>query len=287
MEDVLRQLKEDYQRTIDKIKDDPFRGKELICYEDVLKAHYLIADYFIHEGEKVIFGVKDFNLLGSTLGRQFTSFGGHPKWTRPEEICATLFYGLIKNHAFHDANKRTALLTLLYQLNRLGRTISAQQKEFECLAVDIAKDGLHEYKRFEKFKNHPDKEVLFIAEFLKSNTRLIDKKYYQITFQEFERLLKKYDCHMEVVAGCHVDIIKEEKRKIFFGKNKIERRKVIQIGFPGWKRQINPKAVKEVLKAAGLTAENGIDSQVFFHGTDPLGALIDEYRGPLKRLKDK
>ena len=53
---------------------------------------------------------------------------------------------------------------------------------------------------------------------------------------------------------------KQRKKKKFFGllkRNKETR--VLQIGFPGWKRQINPKAVKNVLKMCGLF-ENGLIS---------------------------
>jgi len=42
-----------------------------------------------------------------------------------------------------------------------------------------------------------------------------------------------------------------------------------------------------VLSAAGLTAENGVDSDVFFKDADPTYELIREYRNPLIRLKDK
>lgn len=61
----------------------------------------------------------------------------------------------------------------------------------------------------------------------------------------------------------------------------------MQIGFPGWKKKINLKAAKEVLNKTGLTAANGIDSKVFYQDVSPMGALIDEFRYPLMRLKDK
>ena len=78
---------------------------------------------------------------------------------------------------------------------------------------------------------------------------------------------------------------RKEIRKFFFKKEKEER--ILQIGFPGWKRQINPKAIKSVLSKAGLTAENGVDSDVFFRDAEPAYELIREYRNPLRRLKDK
>lgn len=288
MDFTLPKIEEEYLRTVGRIEDDPFSDILLISYKDVIKAHYLIADYFINEGEETICGIKDFNILGSALGRQITGFGTYQKWTKTEEICATLFYGLIKNHAFHDANKRTALLVLLYQLHRQGRTIDVKQKEFEALAVAIAANKLSKYKRFENFKKHPDAEVLFIADFIRRSTRSIDKKYYTITFREFDVLLRKHGYFLEDATGNYINVFKVVKETSLLGlSTKYSHKKIFQIGFPGWKKQIGPKALKETLKACELTDEHGIDSQTFFFGADSLNALIDEYRGPLKRLKDK
>jgi len=286
---MILQLQEEYERHIRQIAEDPFSGdRKLICFREVIKAHYLIADYFMAEGEQIICGVKDLNILGSSLGRQIAGFGAFNKWETAEEKCATLFYGLIKNHPFHDANKRTALLTLLYHLNKLDRVIDTEQRDFENLAVNVAGDTYQFYKKFKRFEDQPDKEVRFIADFLRKNTRKIDKQLYQVTFQEFNTLLHKFNVYLENPNGNHIDVVTlKEKRKLLGLRKEIDRIKILQIGFPGWKRQVNPKALKEVLKVAKLTPENGVDSQTFFKGAEPLGALIDQYSGPLKRLKDK
>jgi death-on-curing protein len=281
----------EYERILNQIKNDPFDQEKLICYKELIRAHFHVIDFFYSDKERIVYGVKDLNLLGSTLGRQIAGYSGIRKWKSDEEICATLFYGIIKNHAFHDANKRTALLTLLYHLLKLGRTIDAKQKEFEDLAVRIASNSLEDYPKFKtkKFQKLEDKEVYFIANFIKRNTREIEKKYYPVTFHEFGQLLKRHGFYFEVASGgAFLDVMGTSSQSAFFGliQRKYQKR-YIQVGFPGWKRQINAKAVKEILKATGLTAENGIDSKVFFKGAEPLTALIDQYRGPLVRLKDK
>lgn len=287
MNRILPYLKQDFDRVYKKLDDTKFKELNLISYEDVLKAHYLIADYFHNDGEEIVYGVKDLNILGSALGRQLTGFGSYQKWNRSEEICATLFYGLIKNHAFHDGNKRTALLVLLYHLYRQGKTINVKQREFENLAVRIAADDYEAYRKFLKYKHMPDSKILFIADFLRNSTYSIDKKAYTITYQELDTLLRKYDCYLSDASGNFINVIKIKKEKFLGVLNKEKPVRVLQIGFHGWKRQIHPKALKEVLKATELTAENGFDSQVFFKGAEPLYSLIDEYRGPLKRLKDR
>ena len=282
-------IETEFQRNLKLVKDDSFGSDRFITHEEVLKAHFLVIDFFSSVTENITYGVKDFNLLGSTLGRQISGYEDYQRWKKPEEICATLFYGLIKNHVFHDANKRTALLTLLYHLLKFGRTIDTTQKEFEFLALCVASDALDEYGAYNssQYKNKHDKEIYFIADFIRRNTRDIDKRYYPVTYQEFNRLLNNYGFSMEI-SGAFIDIIGNETEKKFFGLvKKSYQKRYIQVGFPGWKRQINARAVKEILKAVGLTAGNGIDSKVFYKGAEPLTALIDQYKGPLIRLKDK
>src|SRR5690242_1269291 len=92
-------------------KDDPYDGKFTIGLFDVLRAHYAIADYFYSEGYGVGgIGPRDINLLHSALHRQFVGWGTARKWTDHHDIVATVMYGLIMDHPFHDANKRTAFL---------------------------------------------------------------------------------------------------------------------------------------------------------------------------------
>lgn len=288
MEFIIPKIEEEYLRTLRLVPEEPLVGVNYISIKDAVKAHYLIADYFINEGEETICGVKDYNILGSAIGRQYTGFGISMKWKTPHEICATLFYGLIKNHAFHDANKRTALLVLLYQLHRFGLTVDAPQKEFEDLAVNIASDNYDKYKRFKNFKGVSDAEIRFIADFLRRFTRKVDNRYYQITYQEFDGLLKKHGCYLSAPTGNFINVYKKVEEKSFLGlRTKVIHKRVHQIGFPGWKKQVNIKALKETLKACKLTIEYGVDSQSFFFGADSLNALIDEYSGPLKRLKNK
>ncbi len=288
MKNLPRHLFQDYERTKKQIKDDPFIANGLISYDDVLRAHYLICDYFIDEGEEIVYGIKDMNILGSALGRQVTGFNGKLKWDQPLQICATLFFGLVKNHSFHDGNKRTALLILIYHLLTFKKTITSKQKEFEVLSVRVAAGTLAMYPRYKYFEDKQDSQILFLSDFLRRNTRNVDKRYYPITYNDFNSLLKNYNYRIEPKPSSNsADVIKKKVKTSIFGTKKDTERRVIQIGFPGWKRQVNPKAVKEVLKAANLTADDSVDSQAFYRGAEPLSALIDEFRGPLKRLKDK
>jgi death-on-curing family protein len=99
--------------------EDPFYSSETIGLHDLLAAHFLIIDYFAEKNYGVGgVGPRSLDLLHSALSRQFTGYDGARKWNGLYENCATLLYGLVMNHPFHDANKRTALLVVLSLLQR-------------------------------------------------------------------------------------------------------------------------------------------------------------------------
>jgi len=175
MEYLASPIKKEYDRWMAQLGEkDPYTGANSIGIHDVLRAHFLVADYFYNEDEGIGgVGPKSLDMLHSALYRQFISFGGIVKWTNKFDICATLFYGLIKNHPFHDANKRTAFLACLYHLQKIGRCANAPQKEFENLTVDIAENQLLKFSRFKRLikGKTENPEILFISDFFKRKTR--------------------------------------------------------------------------------------------------------------------
>ena len=58
-------------------------------------------------------GVKDPNLLDSAINRSKQSVFGEDAHPTIYEKAAALFESVAKNHAFHNANKRTALASLI------------------------------------------------------------------------------------------------------------------------------------------------------------------------------
>jgi death-on-curing protein len=91
--------------------------------------------------------------------------------------------------------------------------------------------------------------------------------------------------------GNFISVVRVEPAKAggFLGIGSRPEREVFlaQVGFPGWKTQVNRAALKTVREATKLTTENGCDTQVLFEGAEPLDSLISEYAEPLKRLATK
>jgi death-on-curing protein len=268
--------------------DDQYDTQETVGLLDVLRAHFLIADYFFgKESGLGGIGPRDLHLLHSAVYRQFVAYGGITKWRTPYEKAATLVFGLVTDHPFHDANKRTGLLTYLYALHKMNRYPTNGQNDLENFMVEVAERSLDKYRRMkELLRRADDADVLFIADYLKRNSRERDSRYYTITYKELDSRLRDFShClsnpHNNYIDICRIDYGREFP---FFGKQKEKLVKIAQIGFPSWKSQVGKGAIATVRRAAKLTAEHGVDSAMFYRGADPLKALIAQYEGPLQRL---
>lgn len=260
--------------------------------KDVLRAHFLIANHFYLEGEGLGgIGPKSIPLLLSAVDRQFVGYGGTPKWTDRFDICATLFFGLIKNHAFHDANKRTAFLSVLFLLYRFGWCPSVPETEFEDFTVEISDNLLSKYARYKDLVKNgdPDPEVRFISWYLRRNTRQVDKSQYSVTFRELKVILNRYGFDLRHPSGNHINVVRLEKRRRFFGLGALEEfeTRVCQIGFPRWTAEVGRSALKTVREATNLSARDGVDSAAFFKGLDPMQSLIASYNKPLMSLANR
>jgi len=287
LEDVHPDLAADFERWCHKIPLEIPHVPNEVTAEDVLRAHFLLAEHFREHGEGMAgVGPRSLHLLQSAVSRQSVSLGGILKWTGLFDVTATLFYGIIKDHAFHDANKRTALLTALYQLQRGGRIPIIEQKDLEVLTVRTADDRLSEYGDYSRFLGRDDEEVRFIAHFLKRGTREVDSRTYVITYRQLDSILRGFGAYLENAHGNKIDVMKEvqEYRGILsFGKKRVQKR-VAQIGFHDWGAEVPRGEIKIVREALELTPANNVDSQCFYQGVDALKSLIREYDTPLKRL---
>ncbi|PWU14062.1 MAG: type II toxin-antitoxin system death-on-curing family toxin [Bdellovibrio sp.] len=83
-------------------------------------------------------GVKDEGLLLSALGQPESGFGDQYFHKDLYEMAAAYLFHLVKNHAFHDGNKRIAALTAAVFLEVNGLTVTADEDEFEKLVLDAA-----------------------------------------------------------------------------------------------------------------------------------------------------
>lgn len=119
--------------------------------EDVLDIHRALVDLFRDDEDTISPpGARDENLLHSACARPFTGLGGIEKYQSDLEKSAALFHSLVQNHAFHNGNKRTAIVTLLTALHRNGLRFTVKVEDddifdFVCAVAQNQMPGRDEH----------------------------------------------------------------------------------------------------------------------------------------------
>jgi death-on-curing protein len=252
---------------------------------EILRGYYILADYFSDtsgggSAEPMTIGLRENgHLLASAVGRQVVKFESRLKYEHNLDVCATLFYGLTKNHAFLDGNKRIALLSLLSHLIKCGYYPSESIEDFEALVLAVAANDLKEsYPMVHgKLKDADGWEVALISALLKRMTKKKDHSYHtNITMSEFAAALRRNGATCELEANnkirCAIDAAGAVKR--------------YSISFMGWTRPVGATQARECLSVLGLydqhaTYQNFVEKRPSFY------SLISKYEEPLRRLKDK
>ena len=85
-------------------------------------------------------GIRDIGLLESALESPFQSYGGVELYPSIQAKAARLCYGLVKNHAMIDGNKRLGCHVMLVFLALNGYEMKYAQKELSDLILDVAAD---------------------------------------------------------------------------------------------------------------------------------------------------
>lgn len=253
----------------------PCNYAEGLSYDDVLTVHFVLSDMFYGIGSGLGgIGPKSLDLLLSAISRQHVSFSGVDKWTKPEDLAATLLYGIVLNHPFHDANKRTGFLSALLLLERYKITIRVTEKQFEDFIVSVAERSFRELEKFKRsFAGQDDADVRYIAHYIRLCTRQSDKKDYIVTYRELDSLLRRFGFGLSNPHANTIDVIEIDSG-----------RRVCNIGCHGHSRQVAKPVIKYVRQETGLDFLNGCDSGAFFKGEEPINNLLAKYYEPLERL---
>lgn len=87
-------------------------------------------------------GIRDNNLLDSALQAPFQTFVQIDLYPTIQEKAVRLGYGLIKNHAMFDGNKRLGTHVMLVTLSLNGITLNYTQTELEAEILNVANGNL-------------------------------------------------------------------------------------------------------------------------------------------------
>ena len=100
--------------------------------------------------ESDLFGVEKDDSFRSSIAAIYQSFGGKELYPSVQEKAASLLYFIVKNHSFHDGNKRIAATIFLYFLDKNGLLYRDGQKSISDSALVATTIMIAESKPEEK-----------------------------------------------------------------------------------------------------------------------------------------
>ena len=83
-------------------------------------------------------GVRDLNLLESSIHRPFATFDDQELYPHAIDKAAAIIESIVKNHPFADGNKRTGYILMRLFLLKNQKDIKASQEEKYEFVINIA-----------------------------------------------------------------------------------------------------------------------------------------------------
>lgn len=234
--------------------------------------HWQIVDEFAQQNDPIGGGVRTLALLESTALRPHTSLAGIAKYPTAAMAGAALFHSVVHNHAFHDGNKRTALVALIAFLDTNGWLLQAEENELYAYVLRVAQHKICEdYDPSES--TGADRETLAIAEWLHERLRRVQKGEFVIQWRVLQRLLANYGCEFKMAhRGNRMDITRDGKRS--------------QIQYTGDGMDVARNTIHKIRHDLALDETHGVDSQAFYRGHARVPEFINRYRKILTRLAE-
>lgn len=283
--------------------------KTLEC-EQVVKIHDLLSREAKVSGDPIHPpGLRSRDLLESSVHIQKTGMYGTYKYTCPLHNAMALTYSLTTSHAFHNGNKRTALVSMLAHLDRNNFVLKEHVEEIHlfCLFISCASHRLDEFmkcknlgdienlrkkienSKIEGIEREPllqniDKEVALMHKWILKNARTFSIEERKITFKQLQEILARYD--FKVSYDHRRRLMNFSKKKdlfdIIFGGESAN----LPMQLSGNEQdKLSLKDVQKIRHFLQLTDNDGIDSKAFYEGSGiSLDPFIKKYRKVLNEL---
>lgn len=236
--------------------------------QNVINIHEELVRVFQEENDPISPpGVKDNGLLESACARPRTSLGGIEKYGTLPEKMAALFHSLTKNHAFHNGNKRTALVTLLTSLYRNDYHLKSDVTDdiIYDLVINVTADNF-------PTKGHSlniDGVVQELASWIRTHLEYIDPKLSSMTLKEFVKRCEQAGARSKTVKGGSVSIL-NGNRSVKISKST---------------RHLDGPAIARYLGILNLSESSaGIVPSEFQSGASPARQQIYRFISALRRL---
>ena len=242
-------------------------GVELPNFEDVMDIHWYLVEAFKDDEDPLEPpGARDENLVHSACMRPNTGIGDQDKYPTEYDKIAALFHSLTQNHAFHNGNKRTALVTLLCSLYRVGKVFdySISDDDVYEATVAVANGGFIQHSE----RLAPDQAVDAISSWLRANTVARNISPSDMDRDDFVQRCQAAGCEVRPYPGGI--LIQNGDRSVRIGSDT---------------RKFSGKVARRYLSVLNLNMnQTGMTFAEFQNVEDAERSEIYRYMGALRRL---
>lgn len=267
-----------------------------LSVEDVMELHELLCDNYqlLPDMEPISpRGIKNEHLLHSAVSRQLVGSGDFYKYNTIYRNCATLIYGLVKNHSFHNGNKRMGFLALIKHLYVNGLVLRpglSHEEIYELLRTladnDLVSHSKKFYPKFYKSLGRLDEwddviEIDYIAYWLRqsSESKLSKVKQARISLGDLKAMLEKKGCTFEQTRT-NIEISwRPNLLQSLLGKNP----KHFKMRVPNGKF-LTLNYIEHIRKEFDLSLNDGVDNVSFYDDENFLSQEIVSYKKIIYKL---
>lgn len=256
-------------------------SEEYLKRDEVLTIYNeLVSDFESLDDPIQPAGIKDENLLDAAIFHPLTSYEHIFKYPTIETSAAALMYALSHNHAFHNGNKRTAIVAMMVFLDRHNICLICNEDELFKISLKLA-----DHKMVDAASLYPDAEIYELAKWIHLKSKIMKKGERPITLRKLKQILTHFDC---TILG-NGKVQRTIHTKPIFGFSRPPRilfstRAINQIISDG--RDVDTWLVKSIREDLELTPEKGgVDSEIFYEMAKLTPSdFITKYKTLLKRL---
>ena len=263
--------------------------------DEIVELHKILCDNYnlLPEMEPVSPpGIKNRDMLESAVSRQLVGSGDFYKYADIFSNCATLVFGLVKNHSFHNGNKRIGFLALIKHLYSNGYVIRPyirHQEIYELLRLlaDTALEdhaavyNKHFFKQHRRAKWTDDIQIKYLTLWLRQNVEHKNTKIKQktVSVSELERLLKTKNLSTKF-SGKYLTITKQNSLlQGLFGKKAYSKGYIIKDD-----KNVPLNLVEQMRRDFSISFLDGVDNSTFYNDEDIINNEIVSYKKIIYKL---
>lgn len=249
--------------------------------EEIEAIHRHLEEEFAESGDPIYPpGVKSWDLLSSAAERPRTALGDALKYETAEMAGAAMFHSIVLNHAFFNGNKRTGLVALIAFLDRHKLLLTCSKDALFRFTVRTAAHGLLGGSGY----SDPDQEVMAIAEWIRANSRVIERMERPMKWIKLRKRLRELGCESAPASGVgnRLNISRAVTRRGMFGRVRHVTLRT-QVAWAGDGTEAKQSTIHKIRRDLELDDAHNVDSRMFYEGVE-VDSFIMEYRDILRRL---